>query len=141
VSRRRGFTLIEVLVALAIAAVGLAAVLAVVTNTARNSVYLHDKTFASWIALNRLTEVRLDKALPSVDRTSGEVDYGRDKWKWQQTVTQTEVPGMRRVDVSVRHASDPEDAALATVTGFVGRTQVATQPTGITWDLNAGAAP
>ena len=41
-ARVRGFTLIEVLVALAIAAIGLASVLAVVTNSARNAVYLRD---------------------------------------------------------------------------------------------------
>ncbi|HXQ30424.1 MAG TPA: type II secretion system minor pseudopilin GspI [Steroidobacteraceae bacterium] len=137
--RGRGFTLIEVLVSLAVAAMGLAAVLSVVTNAARNSAYLHDKTLASWIALNQLTQTRLATTLPSVDQTSGDVDYANDKWKWQQTVTQTEVPGMRRVDVSVRHASDPDDVTLATVTGFVGRSQSMTQSTGITWDLAVGA--
>jgi len=137
--RGRGFTLIEVLVALAVAAIGLAAVLDVVTNAARNSTYLHDKTIASWIALNQITQIRLGATLPSVDKTSGDLDFGNDKWKWQQTITQTEVPGMRRIDVSVRHASDPDDVAIATVTGFVGRTQTATQSTGITWDLAVGA--
>jgi general secretion pathway protein I len=136
--RRRGFTLIEVLVALAVAAMGLAAVLAVVTNAARNSAYLHEKTLASWIALNQLTQIRLSPTLPSVDKTTGDVDYANDKWKWQQTVTQTEVPGMRRIDVSVRHATDPDDSSLATVTGFMGRTQAMTQSTGITWDIAVG---
>ena len=64
-------------------------------------------------------------------------DYANGKWKWQQTVTQTEVPGMRRIDVAVRHAEDSVDAPLATVTGFVGRTQVASQPSSATWDYAA----
>ena len=132
--RARGFTLIEVLVALVIAAVGLGAVLSVVTNTARDATYLRDKTLATWIALNQLTTVRIGGSMPSVDKTDGDVDYANGKWKWQQTVTQTEVPGMRRVDVAVRHAEDPVESPLATVTGFVGRTQVASQPSSATWD-------
>ena len=101
-ARVRGFTLIEVLVALAIAAIGLASVLAVVTNSARNAVYLRDKTFASWIAQNRITELRLGGTMPSVDKTNGDLEFAGQKWKWEQTVTQTEVPGMRRIDVAVR---------------------------------------
>ena len=140
-NRRSGFTLIEVLVALAIAAMGLAAVLSVVTNAARDSTYLREKTFATWIALNQLTTVRIGTTMPSVDRTDGDVAFANGKWKWQQTVTQTEVPGMRRVDVAVRHAEDPDTSPLATVTGFVGRTQVQSQQSSASWEYAQGAAP
>lgn len=139
--RARAFTLIEVLVALAIAAIGLAAALSVVTNSARNVNYLRDKTLASWIALNQITTVHLSMQMPSVDKTDGGVDFANDKWKWVQTVTQTEVPGMRRIDVAVRRADDPEDAPIATVSGFVGRTAVQSTPSGITWDYAAAQPP
>ena len=142
--KRAGFTLIEVLVALVIAALGLAAVLSVVTNSARDSTYLRDKTLASWIALNQITLVRISNTMPSVDKTNGDVDFANGKWKWQQTVSQTEVPGMRRIDVAVRHAEDPESSPIATVSGFVGRTQVQSQPSTATWDYLAvpnGATP
>jgi len=139
--RDRGFTLIEVLVALAIAAIGLAAVLSVVTNSARNAVYLRDKIVASWIAQNRITELRLGTTMPSVDKTSGDVEFADEKWKWEQVVTQTEVAGMRRIDVSVHRPDAPADSALATVTGFVGRVQLSTPPSPISWDpINAGPA-
>ncbi|MBS0374901.1 MAG: type II secretion system minor pseudopilin GspI [Proteobacteria bacterium] len=130
-----GFTLIEVLVALAIAAIGLAAVLAVVTNTSRDAVYLRDRMLASWIGQNKLTELRLQATLPSVDKTSGELDYAGRKWKWQQAVTQTEVPGMRRIDVAVRFAESDEKDTVATVTGFVGRVQISAPARPTTWDL------
>ena len=143
--RARGFTLIEVLVALAIAAVGLAAVLAVVTNSTRNAAYLRDKTLATWIALNQVTEARLGTTLPSVDRTNGDADYAGQAWKWQRTVTQTEVPGVRRLDLSVRYAAAADDAWLASVTGFVGRAQLASQPSPTQWEgdstARAGAVP
>jgi type II secretion system protein I len=54
-----GFTLVEVLVALVVVAIGLAALMVAVSGAARTSGYLRDKTLAQWIALNRLTEVRL----------------------------------------------------------------------------------
>jgi len=135
----RGFTLIEVLVALAIAAIGLASVLSVVTGSARNAIYLRDKTFASWIAANKITELRLGNTMPSVDKTDGDLDYAGQKWKWEQTVTQTEVPGMRRIDVAVRFAEAPAEAVLATVTGFVGRTQVAAPASSSSWELDPTA--
>ena len=137
--RGRGFTLIEVLVALAIAAIGLAAVLGVVTNSTRNASYLRDKTLAGWIALNRITEVRLATIMPAVERSSGELDYAGLHWKWTQTVTQTDVAGMRRIDVAVRYATDAEDSALASVTGFVGRTQIGTPQSITSWDGDLGA--
>ena len=139
--RARAFTLIEVLVALAIAAIGLAAVLGVVTNSTRNSVYLRDKILASWIAQNRITEIRLGTTMPSVDKTAGDVEFADQKWKWEQTVTQTEVPGMRRIDVSVRAEDAPADTALVTVAGFVGRTQLASQPSATPWEYNAQQVP
>jgi general secretion pathway protein I len=138
---RRGFTLIEVLVALAIAAIGLAAVLAVVTNSSRNAVYLRDKTYASWIGQNKITEIRLGATMPSVDKTSGDLEFAGQKWKWEQTVTQTEVPGMRRIDVAVRFADSPADQAVATVTGFVGRTQLAAPPSTTSWEVNTAVGP
>jgi general secretion pathway protein I len=141
VSRARGFTLIEVLVALAIAAIGLAAVLSVVGNSARNASYLRDKIFASWIASNHIAELRLGGVMPSVDKTNGDVQFANQKWSWEQTVTQTDVPNMRRVDVAVRLADAPEGSSLATVTGFIGATQLAAPASGTPWDLAiAGAA-
>ncbi len=137
-NRRRGFTLIEVLVALAIASMGLAAVLSVVTNSARNGSYFRDRILASWIAQNKITEVRLGSTLPSVDKTTGELDYAGQKWKWEQAVTQTEVPGMRRVDVSVRAADAEAASSLATVSGFVGRTALAAPPSATSWDVGPG---
>jgi general secretion pathway protein I len=139
VRRTGGFTLIEVLVALAIATLGLAAALSVVTNSARNAGYFRDRTFASWIAQNKITEARLGSTMPSVDKTNGDLDYAGQKWKWEQTVTQTEVPGLRRIDVSVRSADAEAASPLATVTGFVGRTVQAAQPSGTTWDVGPGA--
>jgi general secretion pathway protein I len=136
--RSCGFTLIEVLVALAVAAIGLAAVLSIVTNTANAAAGVRERTFAAWIANNRIVETRISDTFPSVDRTSGDVEFAGQRWFWEQTVTQTDVPGIRRLDVRVRRADGPEDAYLANVTGFVGRSQMTAPPAAISWDAQPG---
>ncbi len=66
---QRGFTLIEVLVALAIVAIGMAALLSALSSSADSASYLRDKTFAEWVALNRIEEVRLASAMPQEGKT------------------------------------------------------------------------
>ena len=58
----RGFTLLEVLIALAIVAMSVGALLGTVTSSASNIIYLKEKTLAEWVALNRLTEIRIAQA-------------------------------------------------------------------------------
>ena len=98
---QRGFTLIEVLAALVIVSLGMLGVIQAVSQTASNSVYLRDKTLAHWIAMNRLTEVRLAQTAPSVDKTSDELDYAGRRWRWTMDVQDTGITSMRRIDVRV----------------------------------------
>jgi hypothetical protein len=72
--------------------------------------------------------------MPSVDRTTGELDYAGSRWKWEQNVTQTDVPGIRRVDVRVRFGTDADSTSRAFITGFVGRTQTAAPAWTGGWD-------
>jgi general secretion pathway protein I len=99
---KRGFTLIEVLVALAIVAVGMAAVLGTLNSSADTIVYLRDKTFANWVALNQIAQARLNGAQPAVGDTEGKIDFADRNWTWHQTVSTTDVQGIERIDVSVR---------------------------------------
>jgi general secretion pathway protein I len=118
--RARGFTLIEVLAALVIVALGMLGVIQAVTQTARNGSYLREKTLAHWIAMNVITERRLLATPPEVAETSDDVEFAGQRWRWTMNVTQTEVESLRRMDVAVRHADRPEGEALITVTGFYG---------------------
>jgi general secretion pathway protein I len=118
--RHRGFTLIEVLAALVIVALGMLGVIQAVTQTARNGTYLREKTLAHWIALNVITERRLQPSPPEVSESSDEVEFAGRRWRWTMRVTQTEVESLRRMDVSVRPADAPDGSALETVTGFYG---------------------
>lgn len=119
--RAAGFTLIEVVVAMAVVALGLMAVFRVVSDTVNNTTHLRDRTLAEWIADNQLTEIRLRGALPSVGTNSGTVDYAGREWAWESTVTETQVPDLVRVDVEVRLAAAEGDGSLARLSGFLGK--------------------
>jgi general secretion pathway protein I len=95
-------------------------VIQAVTQTARNGTYLREKTLAHWVALNVITERRLQPSPPPIDETSDEVEFAGERWRWTLEVTQTEVDSLRRMDVSVGHAGQPDEAKLITVTGFYG---------------------
>lgn len=118
--RARGFTLIEVLAALVIVALGMLGVIQAVTQTARNGTYLREKTLAHWIAMNLITERRLMESPPDVGTTSDELEFAGQRWHWTIEVTQTQVESLRRMDVSVRFADAADGTALVTVAGFYG---------------------
>jgi type II secretion system protein I len=139
---QQGFTLIEVIVAMMVIGLGMLGVIQAVSQTAGNSGYLRDKTIAHWVGMNRLTEIRLQKTAPGIDKTSDEVEMAGRRWKWTMNVTQTPVETIRRIDISVRPSEAKEGASLASVTGFYG---TAVAPPGsalISWQgAEVGGAP
>lgn len=138
----RGFTLIEVVAALAIIAVGMLAVYKTIGDTTNNVGYLRDKSLAAWIADNRIVEMRLAGEFPSVDQTEGDVEYGGRSWHWVANVSQTPVNGLRRIDVRVRREGDPAESSLVTLAGFVGATATSTGASPTPWNTGGvGGGP
>lgn len=122
-SRRiAGFTLIEVMVALAVASLSLAAVAASIGQMADAASVMQERTFASWIAQNKITELRLTNTLPEVSTTSGEVEYAGLEWAWRATISETGVENLFRIDVEVSFAGS--DDIVRTVSGFIGEPSV-----------------
>jgi len=121
--RRRGFTLIEVLVALAIVTLGMAALLGTLNSAAGTAGYLQDKTLAEWIALNQVSKMRLASQGPSKGDSDGEIDYANRKWKWSQHVDDGPLPGVLFIVVKVRPSdvtASSDNAWYADVTGVIG---------------------
>jgi general secretion pathway protein I len=118
--QERGFTLIEVVVALIVVSLGMLAVIETVGGAARNSGYLREKTVAHWVAMNKLTEVRLLPNAPAVDKSSDDVKMGGREWRWTMEVKQTPVESIRRIEISVRPKEAPEKSSMASITGFYG---------------------
>jgi general secretion pathway protein I len=117
----RGFTLVEVLVALMVIAMGLAALMVAVSGTARSSAYLRDKTLAQWIALNRLTEVRLNMTKFGQNTDKGELDFAGRTWHYDTRYFDTSIATMKRVVVRVYEGNaKAKGNPLAEATGFLG---------------------
>ena len=120
-TRQHGFTLIEVLVALAVVAIGLTALMTAVSSTANASSYLRQKAQAQWIALNRLVEVRLNLQKFGTNTDTGELDFANQHWHYDTQYFDTSIPTMRRVVVRVYAGSaDSKGPAIAESTGFLG---------------------
>ncbi|MCH6548612.1 MAG: type II secretion system minor pseudopilin GspI [Proteobacteria bacterium] len=130
----RGFTLIEVMVALVIAALGLAAVAASVSQMVDAGYAMRQRTYASWIAQNKIAELRLANVVPEVSETSGETDYVGREWLWRATISETGVDNLYRVDVRVGLRDGDEN--IRTVTGFIGEPGVPGQ-SNLVWVRNS----
>lgn len=113
-----GFTLIEVMVALTIVALSLTAVTASISQMIDAAQAMRDRTYASWIAQNRIAELRLADSTPEVGASNGEVQYANTDWSWRAVVSETGVDDLYRIDVAVSLAGS--DDVVRTVTGFVG---------------------
>jgi general secretion pathway protein I len=118
--RQHAFTLIEVLVALAIVAFGLTALFTVTNQTARASTYLREKTLAQWIALNRITEARLVGQPPSDDSMEGEIKYAGQDWRWELKTLKTPVDGIVRLEARARLDGTSENSWPGFAVGFMG---------------------
>lgn len=112
----RGFTMIEVLVALAIVAIALAASLRAVGSLAASEADLHDRLLAGWSADNALAQLHLAHAWPDVGQSQFDCSQGNLRLTCVQVVSATPNPVFRRVEVSVATPGRPGNLAqLVTV--------------------------
>jgi general secretion pathway protein I len=136
-SRSAGFTLLEVMVALGIAALSLTAVTAAMSQMVDAANSMKDRTYASWIAQNKIAELRLSNIVPEVSEDSGEVEYAGLEWTWRSTISETGVENLYRMDVAVFFVDS--DAVIRTVTGFIGEPGIPGQ-SNIAWTSGSPAA-
>jgi len=140
--RNRGFTLVEVLVALMIVAIGLAALMTAVSSTARTSGYLRDKTLAQWIALNRLTEVRLTVNKLGQSADTGELEFANRTWHYDTRYFDTSITDMKRVVVRVwLGKADTKSNPVAESYGFMGASVATPGSSNVDWTAGTTAAP
>lgn len=116
--RTRGFTLIEVLVAMTILAVGCSALVSASASSTHRSAKLREREVGRWIAANHLNTLQALPTWPDLGTKNTEVEMVKQTW-FVRTRTKNEDLGLRRMDIEVRLDADKE-AYIYSVTGFAG---------------------
>ncbi|MGL5800291.1 MAG: type II secretion system minor pseudopilin GspI [Plesiomonas sp.] len=98
---KRGFTLLEVLVALAVFAVAALAVVQAASGHVRSLSLLEEKLFAGWVAENQQALLALMPAAERVREQRGQTELAGQMWYWRSKPVKTETPLLQAVDLSV----------------------------------------
>lgn len=118
----RGFTLIEILVALAIVAVALSAGMRALAQSADGAGTLKARTLALWVAQNRLANAQLASAWPAAGMREGDATQAGLRFAWRETVSGTPNPAFRKIEIAVALPEAP-DYVLARLVGYIGNTR------------------
>jgi len=121
--RHNGFTLIEILVAMAILVIAMAALIQTSGQTTANANHLQERTIGMWVVENRLTELQISPDWIRVGSKNGEVEMAGQTWYWRTIVEKMADKEtqefMRGVTIEARLNPDQESAS-ATLKGFIG---------------------
>jgi len=119
-SLQKGFTLIEVMLAMAVFSIAGIAILGTADTNARNLGYLESKIIASWVASNQLVEATLDTSWPPKNNKKGKVELAGQEWLWQQKVIKTTDNDMRAMVMEVR-LDEKSPAALTSLMTYISK--------------------
>lgn len=119
----RGFTLIEIMVALIIFAVLSVTLLVRLGDSIRSEQYLESKTLASLMAENVLASMRIEEEWSNVRSDKKTVNMAGQRWEVKTTVTDTDNENLRKVYVQVRpdNMHSGSDSYLFSLTSYIGR--------------------
>lgn len=103
-SSERGFTLLEMLVALAVFSLAALALIRLQAVSIRTAADLDARQLAEIVAHNLMVEAQTEPGPITIGKSTGRLDNGGRSWNWAQTVSKTDDPKLVRVDVRVNGA-------------------------------------
>ncbi|MES9831491.1 MAG: type II secretion system minor pseudopilin GspI [Candidatus Thiodiazotropha sp. LLP2] len=113
--RSKGFTLLEILIALAILAIALSSIIAVASNQSMNVAYLRDKTLAHWVAMNQITELQIQNKWPATGTKKGNEEMGLQKWYWEREISKTPDDRVRQIEIRIFRNKDDDNSVTRLV--------------------------
>jgi general secretion pathway protein I len=122
-SRQRGFTLLEIMVALVLIAVGMAAVMTTITTNIHNTAGLKQRTFAHWVAMNTLAELHISKKWP-IRNDDGDMLMANHEWHWElKTKKPKQLPkelrsNIQEVEIRV-FANEKDENSIVTLSTYI----------------------
>ncbi len=117
---QRGFTLLEVLISLAILTIALGAIVQTTANSTNNLSHLVNKSFAHWVALNKATELQVEEKWPATGTQTGRYEMANREWYWSIKISETNDAYVRKMEISISEESNQE-SPLTTLIGFLGK--------------------
>ena len=122
--RTAGFTLLEVMIVLAVFAVVSAALVRNAAVAVRQTTIIEERSLGIWVAENQLSQMRIqvrsDENYPALGTNRYAVNLADRDWEVVVKIAATENADIRRVEVAVSAAQQP-DQVVADLAGFLGR--------------------
>lgn len=118
-SFNNGFTLIEVIVAVAVIAFGLAATIKTVSTVTRNTFHLNEQIVATWAAQNAMALYELNIENDAAKETSGVEELAGVEWYWKKELVDTQDPDIKRVEIEVRRDEGKDSQVYATLVSLL----------------------
>jgi len=116
----RGFTLLEILVALAIVSIALGALISEASRNVSNATHLRDHTLSQWVAMNLVAEQQIGDKWPAITSTRGQTKMADQQWYWRMRVSKTADARIRRLDVVVGN-TEQLDQPQASLIAYIGQ--------------------
>jgi general secretion pathway protein I len=123
----KGFTLLEVMVALTIISLSLGALISTSGSHASSAGYLKQKTIAHWVAMNEITQLQLQQAWPGKGDTRGSTEMAGTEWFWTRSVKETEDESARQVEFRI-YLDEDRKSSLTRLIGYLSRPEATATP-------------
>ncbi len=118
--KAKGFTLLEVMLAMAVFSIAGIALLGTAQNNISSLSHIEEQMLANWVASNQLVESHLEAKWPPKNNKKGKVELAGREWFWQQKVLKTTDESMRSVEIQVR-LDESAKLPVSSLTTFVSK--------------------
>lgn len=119
-NKSQGFTLIEILVALAIIAIAMAALIKASGNHTYSASYLKQKSIGHWVAMNEIAQLHITHAWPDLGKQKKSTEMANHEWFWLREVKETPDPNTRQLIFTV-YVDEDREQNISRLIGYISR--------------------